>query len=95
MSLALFRSGTFALFFAIFVQKVWSQAECDTFGLDFHDGNSYFQNSLSTENFTFASVYTNCQDAIAKNVLVPPSGPFIYCSDTPLRPDNTSELSTW
>ena len=43
-----------SLFF--FLPKIWAQT-CIPFGVDFQDGGSYFQNSLSTENFTFVSRY--------------------------------------
>lgn len=36
------------------VPQVWAQT-CESFGVDFVDQGTYFQNSLSTDNFTFVS----------------------------------------
>lgn len=30
---------------------------CESFGVDFHNGGSYFQNISSTDPFTFVSIY--------------------------------------
>jgi hypothetical protein len=32
-------------------------ADCVSYGMDFQNGGSYFQNSLSNENFTFVSQF--------------------------------------
>ena len=39
-----------------FLPKIWAQT-CKPFGVDFQDGVAYFQNSLSVEDFSFASEY--------------------------------------
>lgn len=94
MSPFLLHAGKFALFSAIFLPQVWSQ-DCVAFGVDFQDQGSYFQNSQSTDNFTFVSRFEGCQNTFANNVLVEPSGKEILCSNTNLQPDDTPELSTW
>ncbi|KAL8821165.1 MAG: hypothetical protein Q9191_007365 [Dirinaria sp. TL-2023a] len=82
-----------------------------SFGVDFVDQGTYFQNSLSTDNFTFVSRFEGqcpshvmmayaqslqpgCQNGIANNLLVDPNGDEYICSNTPLQPDDTPELST-
>ena len=47
---------TLSFFLPIFLPKIWAQT-CNSFGVDFVDGGSYFQNSLSTEAFSFVSEY--------------------------------------
>jgi hypothetical protein len=32
-------------------------ADCVSYGMDFQNGKSYFQNSLSNDNFTFVSQF--------------------------------------
>jgi hypothetical protein len=70
-------------------------ADCESFGVDFHGGKSYFQNSLSGDPFTFVSQYEGCDADVATNVLVDPNGDQYLCSDTPLQPADTDQLSTW
>ncbi|KAF2020698.1 hypothetical protein BU24DRAFT_445873 [Aaosphaeria arxii CBS 175.79] len=67
---------------------------CRSFGMDFQHRGSYFQNSLSSDSFTFVSQFLDCQDDTAYNVLVDPNGDQYLCTDTQLRPDNTNMLST-
>ncbi len=47
-------AGKFALVSAFLAQIARSQT-CVSFGVDFQSGDSYFQNSLSTDPFTFVS----------------------------------------
>lgn len=94
MSPVLSHAGKFALLSILFLPKVWSQ-DCVTFGVDFQDQGSYFQNSLSLDNFTFVSRFEHCQNTFANNILVEPSGYEIRCSDTNLQPDDTPEISNW
>jgi len=48
---------------ALNARAVWaddpanSQISCVSYGMDFQNGGSYFQNSLSTDNFTFVTQY--------------------------------------
>lgn len=44
---------TLASSLLLFLPRVW--ADCNSFGVDFQEGGTYFQNSLSTEDFTYVS----------------------------------------
>ncbi|KAF2178349.1 hypothetical protein K469DRAFT_742163 [Zopfia rhizophila CBS 207.26] len=63
-------------------------ADCVSYGMDFQNGGSYFQNSMSNDPFTFVTQYS------AYNILVDPKGDQTLCSDTQLTPDDTDRLST-
>ncbi|KAF2706996.1 hypothetical protein K504DRAFT_384493 [Pleomassaria siparia CBS 279.74] len=74
---------------------------CVSYGMDFQDGGSYFQNSLSSDDFTFVSQFEGtlislvcCQNDTAANIFISPSGDQTLCSDTNLQPDDTNQLST-
>ncbi|GAB7340216.1 hypothetical protein MBLNU457_6682t1 [Dothideomycetes sp. NU457] len=67
---------------------------CESYGIDFQDGGSYFQNISSMDPFTFVSVFEGCQPDIAQNLLVDPNGDEYQCSDTNLTPDDTNQMST-
>ncbi|KAF2460475.1 hypothetical protein BDY21DRAFT_384088 [Lineolata rhizophorae] len=67
--------------------------QCLSFGMDFQNGGSYFQNSLSDDPFTFVSQFDHCQDDVATNILVDPNGDEYVCTDTPLQPDDTDQMS--
>ncbi|PSN60895.1 hypothetical protein BS50DRAFT_639589 [Corynespora cassiicola Philippines] len=69
-------------------------ANCQSYGMDFQNNGSYFQNSLSNDNFTFVTQFDNCSDDVAYNILVDPNGDQTLCSDTRLEPDDTNQLST-
>ncbi|KAI9714342.1 MAG: hypothetical protein M1820_000303 [Bogoriella megaspora] len=69
-------------------------AKCVSYGMDFQDKGSYFQNSLSTDPFTFVSQFEGCEDDSAQNIFVDPNGDEHQCTDTPLTPDDTNQLST-
>ncbi|OCL00380.1 uncharacterized protein K441DRAFT_533440 [Cenococcum geophilum 1.58] len=71
-----------------------SLADCNSFGMDFQNGGAYFQNSLSTEPFTFVSEFEGCNNDTANNVLVDPTGEQYLCTDTNLTPDDTNQMST-
>ncbi|KAF4552670.1 Hypothetical protein D9617_9g024590 [Elsinoe fawcettii] len=74
-----------------------AQAEpntCQSFGIDFQDEGSYFQNASSPDPFTFVSVFDGCQPDLAQNLLVDPEGNEVLCTDTSLTPDNVDQLST-
>ena len=76
------------------MQRVWSQT-CLSYGVDFHSDGVYFQNSLSSDDFTFVSQFQGCQSDVANNILVDPNGDETLCSNTNLTPDLTDQLSTW
>lgn len=67
---------------------------CLSYGVDFQSNGNYFQNISSTDPFTFASLFEGCDNDVANNILVDPNGDEIQCSDTPLQPDDTIQLST-
>ena len=83
----------FAILFVCSLPYASAQT-CISFGIDFVDGGSYFQNSLSTDDFTFVSEYEGCNSDNASNILVAPTGDEWLCSSTPLQPADTPELST-
>lgn len=68
---------------------------CQSFGVDFISDGSYFQNSLSTDNFTAVQDFEGCTNDTSHNVLVDPRGKQYECSMTPMSPDDTSEQLTW
>ena len=67
---------------------------CQSFGVDFVDGGSYFQNSLATDNFTALEEFTACTDDTADNILVNPNRTRYFHNTTPMQPDDTLELIT-
>lgn len=67
---------------------------CKSYGIDFQDEGSYFQNKSSADPFTFVSTFEGCEDDFANNIIVDPNGDQLLCSDTPLRPDDTYQMST-
>ncbi|KAF2137676.1 uncharacterized protein K452DRAFT_301847 [Aplosporella prunicola CBS 121167] len=79
---------------SLLVQGALLDNTCRSYGMDFQNGQSYFQNSLSTDPFTFVQQFEGCQKDISNNLLVDPSGDQIQCSDTPLQPDDTDQMST-
>ena len=68
---------------------------CQSFGVDFMSGGSYFQNSNSTDPFTAVQEFEGCANDTSYNVLVDPNGDQYQCTNTPLEPDDTPELTTW
>ncbi|TKX23282.1 hypothetical protein C1H76_4349 [Elsinoe australis] len=67
---------------------------CQSFGIDFQDEGSYFQNISSPDPFTFVSVFEGCQPDYAQNLLVDPQGDEVLCSDTSLTPSDVNQVST-
>ncbi|KAF1351006.1 hypothetical protein BDV97DRAFT_294466 [Delphinella strobiligena] len=67
---------------------------CESYGIDFQNGGSYFQNISSPEEFTFVSLFEGCQNDTANNILVDPNGDEYQCTDTPLLPSDVNEIST-
>ncbi|KAK4554648.1 hypothetical protein LTR86_008150 [Recurvomyces mirabilis] len=68
--------------------------DCQSFGVDFQSGESYFQNSLSTSPFTAVQEFEGCSNDTSHNVLVDPNGDQYECSLTPMQPDDTPETIT-
>jgi len=67
---------------------------CKSYGIDFQDNGSYFQNVSSHDDFTFVSTFEGCQNDVANNIIVDPNGDQYQCSDTPLQPPDTYQMST-
>ncbi|KAF2116396.1 hypothetical protein BDV96DRAFT_645720 [Lophiotrema nucula] len=67
---------------------------CVSYGMDFQNGGSYFQNSNSNDNFTFVSEFDGCQADFAYNILIDPAGDQWECSNTNLTPDGADMLSS-
>jgi hypothetical protein len=68
---------------------------CKSWGIDFQDnGGPYFQNISSHDDFTFVSTFEGCQKDVANNIIVDPNGDQYQCSDTPLQPADTYQMST-
>lgn len=65
---------------------------CESFGIDFQSGGTYFQNSLSTDPFTALQEFEGCDVDVSNNILVDPAGDQSECSTTPLTPDDTPQL---
>lgn len=103
-------SGSRLFLLGLLARNAFAQT-CQSFGVDFQDGGSYFQNSLSTDPFTFVeefegsdlepyssdvcSYILGCQNDYAENILVDPNGNEYNCTNTPMTPPDTPELSTW
>ena len=68
---------------------------CQSFGVDFYGGGSFFQNSESTDPFTAVQEFEGCSNDTSHNVLVDPNGDQYQCTLTPMQPDDTPETLTW
>jgi hypothetical protein len=68
---------------------------CVSFGVDYQDGGTYFQNNQSNVPFTFVSTFEGCQPDVVNNILVDPLGNQYLCSNTNLTPSDIPEMSTW
>ncbi|CAK4021784.1 Hypothetical predicted protein [Lecanosticta acicola] len=87
-----------SLFLSIFVFSVANAQDCSTtcesFGVDFVDGGSYFQNIESTNPFTAFEEFQGCQNDTADNILVDPSGTQYECNLTQMQPSDSQQLVT-
>jgi hypothetical protein len=85
--------GSFLLIVA-FVVGVF--ADCQSYGYDFVDGGSYFQNISSSDDFTFITQFEGCiGEGTITPILVDPNENEYFCSDIATSPDDTSFNSTW
>lgn len=87
-----FKAAGATLALLSFVPSVF--ADCESFGIDFTSGGTFFQNKNSSDPFTALQEFTGCQDDTAHNVFVDPNGDQTECSETPLTPDNEPQLIT-
>ncbi|KAL1621324.1 hypothetical protein SLS56_009264 [Neofusicoccum ribis] len=69
-------------------------SECLSYGIDFQNGQSYFINKASSENFTAVSEFEGCSAGTSDVLLVDPNNQEYICSDVPVTPDDTPQLST-
>ncbi|KAF2720150.1 hypothetical protein K431DRAFT_271147 [Polychaeton citri CBS 116435] len=67
---------------------------CQSYGIDFQNGGTYFQNILSTDPFTALETFTGCQNDTSFNVLIDPDGYQYDCTKTNMQPDSLPELTT-
>jgi hypothetical protein len=68
--------------------------DCESFGIDFTSGGTFFQNSNSSDPFTAIQEFKGCQNDNAHNVFVDPTGDQTECSETPMQPDDTPQIIT-
>lgn len=80
---------------ALFSAVHQASATCESYGIDFVGGGSYFINSNSDDYFTAVSEFSGCEDDVASNSIVDPNGDRTDCTSTPLTPDYTPETMNW
>jgi hypothetical protein len=68
--------------------------DCESFGIDFTSGGTFFQNSNSSDPFTAIQEFKGCQSDNAHNVIIDPTGDQTECSETPMQPDDTPQVIT-
>lgn len=68
--------------------------DCQSYGIDFLNGGSYFQNSDSTEAFTALQELDGCANDTSNNIFVDAYGDQFECTQSQLQPDNTPQLVT-
>lgn len=68
--------------------------DCESFGVDFTSGGTFFQNKNSSDPFTAIQEFTGCQDDTAHNVFIDPTGDQTECSETPMQPNDAPQLIT-
>ncbi|KAF2224886.1 hypothetical protein BDZ85DRAFT_194816 [Elsinoe ampelina] len=99
---SVYRSALFFLAYSLVsIVAQDSGNTCQSFGIDFQDEGSYFQNVSSADPFTFVSAFEGmsghhirCQPDLAQNLLVDPEGNEVLCTDTSLTPDDINQIST-
>jgi len=75
---------------------VRAAAQCQSYGYDFVDGGSYFQNISSSDDFTFISYFEGCEgEGSITPILVDPNEDEYFCSDIATSPDDALFNSTW
>ncbi|CAK4031905.1 Hypothetical predicted protein [Lecanosticta acicola] len=69
-------------------------ADCQSYGVDYEDGGTYFQNSNTNETFTALQMFNGCSNDTSHNILVDPKGDQSECTQTSMLPNNASQLIT-
>ncbi|KAK4501589.1 hypothetical protein PRZ48_007398 [Zasmidium cellare] len=64
---------------------------CHSFGIDYRDGGSYFLESSRSVSFTALQYFTGCQNDVAENLLIDPSGNEKRCNRTPMQPEGVAQ----
>ncbi|KAF4631994.1 hypothetical protein G7Y89_g6135 [Cudoniella acicularis] len=72
----------------------YAAADCNSYGIDYVNGGTYFIDNTQTTNFTFLTDFSGCDNEEITPILVDPNENEYFCSDIPTSPDYTSFLST-
>ncbi|CZR54879.1 uncharacterized protein PAC_04763 [Phialocephala subalpina] len=67
---------------------------CESYGIDFTNGGSYFIDDTDAIDFTFLTQFEGCDDEEITPILVDPDENEYFCSQIATSPDDTSFLST-
>ncbi|KAH7054541.1 hypothetical protein B0J12DRAFT_739057 [Macrophomina phaseolina] len=70
------------------------ESSCVSYGIDFQNDGSYFINQALTENFTAVSEFEGCSGGTSDILLIDPNRKEYLCTDVPVTPDDTPQLST-
>ncbi|KAK2758385.1 hypothetical protein FQN54_004235 [Arachnomyces sp. PD_36] len=70
-------------------------ADCQSYGVDYLDGESYFIDTESQDYFSFVNKFSGCvdQDTVTP-ILVAPSKDEYFCSDITTLPNDVDKIST-
>lgn len=81
---------------AFFTKACLSQdcGDCQSYGIDFLNDGSYFQNSDSSDPFTALQEFEGCANDTSHNVFVDPDDEQYECTMSQLQPDDTPQLVT-
>lgn len=71
-----------------------SNNTCQSYGVDYENGGSYFQNINLNNTFTAFQQFSGCTNDTAHNVIVDPNGDQSECSESSMQPSNTDMLVT-
>ena len=69
-------------------------ADCQSYGIDYANGGSYYIDGGSTDQFTFLSTFSGCNDENISPVLQDPNGKQYSCSAVRTTPDGAQSVST-
>lgn len=71
-----------------------SNNTCQSYGVDYQNGGSYFQNVNVNNTFTATQQFSGCTNDTAYNVLVDPNGDQSECTSSTMQPSDTDMLVT-